>query len=119
MTESRELTRDERSAIKKLVISMCANYDREYGCLPLDCDCYMLGKWWTGSYCKYFKNAVLPLDPILESALIGGSVQTRPCAVCGTPFIPNGKKAYCSAACANESKKKKQRGYMRERRGRC
>ena len=21
---------------------MCANYDRDYGCLPLDCECYIL-----------------------------------------------------------------------------
>lgn len=33
---SRELTREEKRAIRKLVFSLCANYDREYGCLPLD-----------------------------------------------------------------------------------
>ena len=61
----RELTRDERKGIRKLVTEMCANYDRDYGCLPLDCECYMLGKWWTGAYCRYFREAVLPLDPVL------------------------------------------------------
>ena len=45
---SRELTREEKRAIRKLVFSLCANYDREYGCLPLDGPCYMLGKCWTG-----------------------------------------------------------------------
>ena len=40
---SRELTGREKQRIKKLVISLCANYDKEYGCLPLDCDCPMLG----------------------------------------------------------------------------
>jgi hypothetical protein len=64
-TESRELTRDERAAIRKLVMSMCANYDPVCGCLPLDCPCYMLGKCWTGPYCKYFQDAVLPLDSAL------------------------------------------------------
>ena len=44
----RELTRDERKSIRKLVTEMCTNYDREYGCLPLDCECYMLDKCWTG-----------------------------------------------------------------------
>ena len=47
----------------------CANYDKKYGCLPLDCECYMLGKCWTGAYCRYFREAVLPLDPVLEAAL--------------------------------------------------
>ena len=35
---ARELTREEKAAIRRLVISMCANYDRECGCLPLDCE---------------------------------------------------------------------------------
>lgn len=66
---SRELTREERAAIRRLVVSLCANYDREYGCLPLDCECYMLGKCWTGALCRYFWEAVLPTDPALQAAL--------------------------------------------------
>ena len=57
---SRELTREEKAAIRSLVVKWCANYDRECGCLPLDCECYMLGKCWTGAYCRYFREAVLP-----------------------------------------------------------
>ena len=34
----RELTVPERRSIRKLVTGSCANYDREYGCLPLDCE---------------------------------------------------------------------------------
>ena len=68
---SRELTREEKAAIRALVVKWCANYDREYGCLPLNCECYMLGKCWTSSYCRYFREAVLPLDPALEAALSG------------------------------------------------
>ncbi len=30
----RELTRDERKTIRRLVTGMCANYDSDYGCLP-------------------------------------------------------------------------------------
>lgn len=66
---SRELTRKEKTAIRSFVVTWCANYDREYGCLPLDSDCYVLGKCWTGSYCRYFRESVLPLDPALEAAL--------------------------------------------------
>lgn len=63
MEDCRELTRQERTAIRALVTRWCANYDREHGCLPLDCECFMLGKCWTGAYCRYFREAVLPLDP--------------------------------------------------------
>ena len=59
--DARELTRDEKKKIRTLVTGMCANYDRESGlCLPLDCACYMLHKCWTGAYCRYFREAVLP-----------------------------------------------------------
>ena len=113
----RELTRDERAGIKKLVVSMCANYDKEYGCLPLDCDCVMLNKWWTGGGCKYFKNAVLPLDPILEASLTGREAPAQDlCAACGKPFIADGRKAYCSPACAGQAQRKQQRDYMRKKR---
>lgn len=118
MTESRELTRNERTAIRKLVKSLCANYDHEYGCLPLDCGCYMLGKWWTGAYCKYFRDCVLPTDPVLEAALTGGgAVETRPCALCGEVFPASGKQAYCSNACAAAAQRKRNRDYMRKKRG--
>ena len=97
---SRELTRAERTAIRRLVTRMCANYDNEYGCLLLDGACYMLNKWWTGSYCKYFRNAVLPLDPILEAALLNNDTRTQKvCPICGKTYIPVTSQAYCSDAC--------------------
>ena len=116
-TEARELIRSERAAIRKLVVGMCANYDPEYGCLPLDCPCYMLNKWWTGTYCKYFQNAVLPLDPKLEATLTGREAPALDtCAVCGKSFVRDGKRAYCSPTCADTARRKRQRGYMRKKR---
>ena len=94
---SRELTRQEKAAIRKLVTKWCANYDKDYGCLPLDCPCYMLGKCWTGAYCRYFRAAVLPLDPVLERSLtVERITETRPCPVCGRAFLPDGRQRYCS-----------------------
>ena len=121
MTESarRELTRAERAKIRRLVVSVCANYDSNYGCLTLGGDCYMLGKWWTGAYCKYFRVAILPLDAVLENTLANVGAETRSCSICGVAFRENGKQAYCSDSCAGEAKKRQQRGYMRERRGNC
>ena len=114
----RELTRDERKGIRKLVTEMCANYDREYGCLPLDCECYMLGKCWTGAYCRYFREAVLPLDPVLMASICedGPAPDTRLCAVCGRPFLPEGRQAYCSDACKAEGNRRRSRERMRKKR---
>lgn len=116
---SRELTREEKAGIKKLVLSMCANYDREYGCLPLECECYMLTKCWTGAYCRYFREAVLPLDPALEAAICGDGAapEMRLCPICGGAFVPQGRRAYCSEACAGAARRKRQREYMRKNRG--
>ena len=75
---SRELTRQERAAIRKLVTDLCANHDNQDRlCLPLDCPCYMLHKWWTGSFCRYFQEAVLPVDPALESLSSGQKILVR------------------------------------------
>ncbi|MGI6174973.1 MAG: cysteine-rich VLP domain-containing protein [Christensenellales bacterium] len=119
--DSRELTRGERAAIRKLVTGMCANYDSEYGCVPLDYGgCYMLDKCWTGAYCKYFQNAVLPLDPKLEATLLGKAApEMDTCAVCGRLFVPKGKQAYCSPACAGIARRIRQRGYMQKKRANC
>lgn len=115
----RELTRDEKRAIRKLVTGDCANYDSEYGCLPLDCECYMLGKCWTGALCRYFREAVLPLNPELEASITGegAALDMRPCAVCGRPFLPEGRQAYCSEACKAEGNRRKSRERVRKMRG--
>ena len=99
---ARELTREEKRAIRALVTRWCANYDRECGCLPLDCECYMLGKCWTGAYCRYFREAVLPLDPALEAALLteGPRPDFKICPVCGGAVPADGRMAYCSESCA-------------------
>lgn len=117
-TESRELTRNERAAIRRLVTGMCANYDAEYGCLPLDCSCYMLHKWWTGAYCKYFRDAVLPLDPVLEAALTGknATASHKICPVCGAAYLPVTSQAYCSEACRAAGQREADRHRKRERR---
>lgn len=116
--EQRELTREEKTAIKDLVGRWCANYDPGWGCLPLACPCYMLEKTFTGAYCRYFQEALLPLDPKLAAALAapGHTKELRPCSVCGRLFTQRGKRAYCSDACAEIARKKRQRGYMRKRR---
>ena len=95
-------------------LSLCA-----CGCLPLDCECYMLGKCWTGAYCRYFREAVLPLDPALEAALttVGPRPDFKPCPICGGAVAPDRRQAYCSEACALKAHRRQQREYMRRKRG--
>ena len=150
--DQRELTREERAAIRALVVKWCANYDWEYGCLlglgptrklclsgggrsngvselspqaeardtefVTTSECYMLGKTWTGPLCRYFRAAVLPLDPALEAALTAPApVETRACPLCGRPALLGGRRRYCSPACAQAAHRKQQRDHMRKKRG--
>lgn len=100
----RELTRREKRQLKKLIVSLCANYDKEYGCLPLDCDCPMFGICYTNSaLCRYFRKAVLPTEPELEAVF--SRTPTTNCRQCGKPFPIDGKRVYCSERCAREARR--------------
>ena len=116
---ARELTRSEKRAIRALVTKWCANYDRDVGCLPLDCPCYMLEKCWTRALCRYFRDAVLPLDPALEATLLtaGPMPGYKACPICGRPVPLDGRQTYCSAACAGIALRRQKRDYMRRKRG--
>ena len=110
---TRELTTQERRSIRKLVTGSCANYDRDCGCLPLDCECPMLGICYTNSaMCRYFREAVLPNDPELEAAL--QALPTRRCQRCGKPFPVNGRRVYCSDNCAEASRKEQTAARVRK-----
>ena len=109
---SRELTRQELAAVRRQVTELCANYDsQDKLCRPLDCPCYMLHKWWTGSFCRYFQETVLPVDPALESAITGEdtSLKQKTCPVCGKAYLPTTSQAYCSDSCRAFARRKSER----------
>lgn len=102
----RELTVPERRSIRKLVTGNCANYDKKYGCLPLDYECPMLGICYTNSaMCRYFRKSVLPNDPALEAAL--QALPTKRCQHCGKPFPVSGRRVYCSDKCADSARNRR------------
>lgn len=112
---TRELTAKEKRAIRKLVTIQCANYDPEYGCLPLECDCYMFTiAFNTSALCRYFHEAVLPLDSALEAVFTGQPV--KPCKRCGKPFPVNGRQTYCADACAAVAQKESTAARVRKHR---
>jgi ribosomal protein L37E len=112
----RELTAREKQAIRRLVISECANYDQVYGCLPLDGACYMFTIAFAGSpLCKWFQNAVLPLDLALEAVF--SRKPLKACKRCGRKFPVNGRQAYCEA-CAVPARKAAAAARVRKHRGR-
>ena len=125
----RELTTREKKAIRRMVKSKCANgvpaklqilwggsYDNEYGCLPLDGTCYMFTVAFAGSsLCKWFQDAVLPLDPALEAVF--SRKPLKACKRCGRKFPVNGRQTYCQA-CAIPARKATTAARVRKHRGR-
>lgn len=111
--QNRELTSKEKRSIKKLVTRLCANYDSEYGCLPLDCDCPMFGICYTNSaMCRYFRETVLPNDPELQASLESQPIRT--CQYCGQKFPADGKRVYCSQQCAESARRQQNAARVRK-----
>ena len=116
----RELTASELREIRTLAKSMCANYDDHYKeCLLLNGPCYMMyGVAYNGSaLCKYFRNAVLALNPKL-AAIFENKIKPdeKHCSVCGKSFILNGRQAYCSDKCKSIGNRSKSRERMKKMR---
>jgi len=114
----RELTARELQAIRRLVTSECANFDNEYGCLPLDDACYMFTiAYVNSSLCRYFRDAVLPLDPALEAVFNRQPVKPwKPCKQCGRKIPIQGRRTYCEA-CALSARKAATAARVRKHRG--
>ena len=110
-----ELSNSEKKRIKKHVTNCCANYSKEYGCLPLETECYMFSVGFTDSkLCKYYEQAVMPTDAELYALFKG--IPTRICKQCGQPFSVIGKKDYCSERCAAEARRRQTAERVRKHR---
>lgn len=114
---------NDRKRLRALVVNHCANYSSvENECLPLECQCVMLNREEGKVCCKYFRSAVLPLDPILEAGLAGNEAEAvKRCAMCCKAFIPKSNRGeYCSDGCRvigtrrkNRIRKQRERGNTR------
>ena len=101
---SRRVPLAQMPAIRRLV-RQCCNFDNGY-CLALDegegCACVQ--SYSCSLLCKWFREAVLPLDPVLEASLLGGT--TKRCALCGEAFVPGSNRAKYCPACSREQRRK-------------
>lgn len=102
--KQRELLPPEKREIKKLVRSSCANFDSEYGCLRLDWPCYMCQKQYTGAFCLYFQEAVLPLYQELSASLHDRTLASKACKLCGKAFFSERHQHYCSETCRRKAR---------------
>ena len=109
------LTPTQRRRCNRLIRKLCANFD-DGNCLVLDegdgCVCVQMIS--LSLICKYFRNAVLPAEPMLEANILGTRLER--CVSCGAPILKKGnRKKYCDR-CAVRAYKKQQAEYARRKR---
>lgn len=92
----------KRSAVT-LIREECANCFQGQ-CLPLDTACPQINS--DSLLCRWFRDAVLPLDGQLHAQVMGaGGLKT--CTVCGGVFRALSNRAkYCAGCAAKERRKK-------------
>lgn len=102
------LTPKQRQKANALIKRLCANYDGG-NCLVLDdgepCVCVQSISY--SLLCKYFRNAVLPAEPMLEAAILG--TRFGRCVSCGAPILKKGnRKKYCGKCAVRAYKSSRQ-----------
>lgn len=121
-----DLMVDQKRKVRALIKRGCCNYDNGY-CDLLDngsfvkCPQVDKDKIW----CKYFRESVLPIDPILEADIFcdlpkrevtEDIKKLKSCDICGRSFKPPAKNTIHCPKCAIETHRKQQAEYARKRR---
>lgn len=101
------MSKEQRRQAVTLIKQECCNYYSGYCCL-MDMGCPQVHS--ESLMCKWFRDAVLPLDKVLYAQIMGEE-GLKDCEVCGRPFRAISNRAkYC-----NECKAKIQRKQARAR----
>ena len=94
-----EMTLEQARKAFSLIREECCNYESgNCKILTSDGDSKCKQMKTRAIYCSWFKEAVLPLDKVLEAGIFNseGSENKKQCAECGKSFIPrNNKQKYC------------------------
>lgn len=106
---------EEQHRQMKRMIKECCNYDGGQ-CLMLDrgdgCVCVQRISY--SLICKWFAEAVLPLDRELKSSLLQ-RVNEKRCAVCGKSLFCNARNLKYCPSCANIIRRQKEAERQRKR----
>lgn len=115
-----QMTPAQLKRAKKLIRAECCNYDAQNNeCFALDegdgCVCVQSISY--SLLCRWFKEAVLPLDPMLESETLRLENQ-KICPRCHNPFVPgSNRQEYCQD-CYKKLRRERKAEHERKRRAR-
>ena len=109
-----EMTPSQLAHARKLIRIECAAFDPDHNeCLILDdgggCACPQYISY--SMMCYHFRDAILPLDPDMEEALLGKG-KTKHCLRCGKTFIPGSNAALYCKECVKLRKREEARERM-------
>lgn len=109
MTPENEMTSEQSKKVNTLIRAECCNYDNS-NCVLLDNGSYQKCPQVSNRElnCDWFIEAVLPLNPVLESEVLHdsglNSVQKK-CTVCGKPITVQSNRAQYCPKCLIKVKK--------------
>ena len=108
MADLPRMNDEQRKQARKLIRSRCCNYDNG-SCLLFDWPfCNVCPQWISYSLnCKWFRNAVLPNDPELESKILGLHPK-RCCTICNAPIYAKSNRAKYCPECARKERRRKE-----------
>ena len=97
------------------LVHSCCNYDGGC-CLLLDDgeECVCPQSITYSLICKWFRAAVLPLNAGLCAALLYRD-RMKPCAICGSYYVPKSNRAKYCPECAVAARRKKEAERQRKR----
>ncbi len=97
------------------LVHSCCNYDCG-NCLLLDDgeECICPQSITYSLICKWYRVAVLPLDAGLCAALLYRD-RMKPCAICGSYYVPKSNRAKYCPTCAVAVRRKKEAERQRKR----
>lgn len=106
MTDLPRMDDKQLRRAKKLIRTKCCNYDHG-NCIALDdgepCICVQSVSY--SLLCKWFCNAVLPVDAYLQSDIMRQRPEKR-CVICGKPVYSTSNRAKYCPSCAKWERRK-------------
>ncbi|MCI9626324.1 MAG: conjugal transfer protein [Clostridia bacterium] len=111
----KQMTPGQRRKANALIRKTCCNYDNG-NCIALDDgeECVCVQSISYSLICKWFVNAVLPVDKVLYAQIMGQKV--KHCAACGAVFAPGSNRAKYCASCAAKVHRRQKNASNRKRR---
>ena len=110
-TKLKTMTEPQRRSAAKLIRAECCNC-MSGECILLNCVCPQLQSY--SLICKWFPEAVLPLDKPLCAEIMGVGKNMKNCAVCMKPFVASSNRAKYCLECATKQRNKHKAARMRE-----